>query len=69
MKRLREVGAVRGNVPPHAVRTVLESMGYREVGRQARPYLQEDKDAMGVLYWKGGDMVDVADYGRVQGYE
>lgn len=69
IKRMREVGATRGNVPPHAIRSVLEGMGYRDAGRQVRGYLQEDKDAMGVLYWNGQGVADVADYGRAQGYE
>lgn len=68
LKRLRETGATRGNVPPHAVRAVLEGMGYRESGRQVRPYWQEDKDAMGVLYFKGG-MADPALFGQDQGYD
>ena len=69
MKRVRETGATRGNVPPHAIRSVLESMGYRECGRQTRPYFQEDKDSMGTLYWGGSGAADVARFGVAQGYE
>ena len=69
IQRLRETGATKGNVPPHAIRSVLESMGYRENGRQVRAFLQEDKDATGVLYWNGQGVGDPADYGRAQGYE
>ena len=68
VKRIREAGAVRGNVPPHAVRAVLEGLGYRESGRQIRPYFQEDKDSIGVLYSMGGSG-DPAGYGVAQGYE
>lgn len=68
IKRLRVTGVTKGNVPPHAVRSVLEGMGYRESGRQVRAYLQEDKDAMGVLYFNGGQ-ADPAGYGVAQGYE
>lgn len=68
LKYLRASGAVRGNVPPHAVRAVLEGMGYRETGRQIRPYFQEDKDRMGTLYSLGGTG-DPAQFGAVQGYD
>lgn len=68
MKRIRELQAVRGNVPPHAIKSVLESMGYQESGRQMRPYIQEDKDRMGVLYYYGV-RGDVTGYGVAQGYE
>lgn len=68
MKRIREVGAVRGNVPPHAIRSVLEGMGYRESGRQMRGYIQEDKDRMGILYFAGGK-ADPTGFGVAQGYE
>lgn len=68
MKHIAATGAVRGNVPPHAVRSVLESMGYRENGRQVRPYFQEDKDRMSVLYSAEGKG-DPVQYGTAQGYE
>ena len=68
MKRLRDTGATRTNVPPHAIRSVLEGMGYRENGRQLRPYLQEDKDQMGALYFIGVNG-DVSQFGVAQGYE
>lgn len=66
--RIREVSAVRGNVPPHVIRGVLESMGYVEVGRQIRPYLQEDRERMGSLYHHDRN-ADVAAFGVAQGYE
>lgn len=68
MKRIRDTGATKGNVPPHAIRAVLEGMGYRESGRQERPYLQEDKDRMGVLYFKDG-RAHPGGYGAAQGYD
>lgn len=68
MKHMRERQVVRGNLPPHAVRSVLEGMGYREVGRQIRPYFQEDVAVCGVLYSQSG-AADVARYGTDQGYE
>jgi hypothetical protein len=68
MKHLRDRQVVRGNVPPHAVRAVLEGMGYREIGRQLRPYFQEDVALCGVLYSRAA-VADVSTYGTDQGYE
>ncbi len=68
VKRVREVGATRGTVPPHAIKSVLEGMGYRESGRQIRGYIQEDRDQRGVLYFKDG-VADPVGYGVAQGYE
>lgn len=68
VKRVRESGVLRSAVPPHAIKSVLEGMGYRENGRQVRPYFAEDKDVMGTLYSTTGAL-DVAQYGTAQGYE
>lgn len=67
LKHMSEKQVVRGNLPPHAVRAVLEAMGYREVGRQIRPYFQEDVQRMGVLYSNAAG--DPARYGFDQGYD
>ncbi len=66
--RLRETGATKGQVPPHVIGGILTSMGYRESGRQVRPFVQEDKDRMGVLYYRDGK-ADPVGYGTAQGYE
>ncbi len=66
--RLRETGATKAAVPPHVIKALLIGMGYVESGRQVRPYMQEDKDRIGVLYFKdrvGDPMV----YGVAQGYD
>lgn len=68
LKHVRDRQVVRGNLPPHAVRSVLEGLGYREVGRQVRPYFQEDVAVCGVLYNLDGG-ADVSRYGSDQGYE
>lgn len=68
LKHMRDRQVVRGNLPPHAIRAVLEGMGYREVGRQVRPYFQEDVAVCGVLY-SLHDAADVERYGIDQGYE
>lgn len=68
LKHIRDRQVVRGNLPPHAVRAVLEGLGYREVGRQIRPYFQEDVAVCGVLYSLNA-AADVARYGIDQGYE
>lgn len=67
LKYMRDKQVVRGNLPPHAVRAALEGMGYREIGKQVRPYFQEDVSRAGVLFGLG--VADVSDYGRAQGYE
>ena len=74
--RLRETGATKGQVPPHVVAGILTGMGYHESGRQVRPYLQEDKDRMGVLYYRNDpagvsppNAADPVGYGAAQGYE
>lgn len=68
LKHMRDRQVVRGNLPPHAIRAVLEGMGYREAGRQIRPYFQEDVAVCGVLYSLHSG-ADVARYGIDQGYE
>lgn len=67
-KRLRETNAVRGQVPPHVIESILKGMLYHKIGRQTRPYLQEDKDAMGVLFALDPN-ADLNRYGVDQGYE
>ena len=68
LKHMRDRQVVRGNLPPHAIRAVLEGMGYREAGRQIRPYFQEDVAVCGLLYSLHSG-ADVARYGIDQGYE
>lgn len=67
LRYIRDNQVVRGNLPPHAIRAVLEGMGYREIGKQVRPYFQEDVSRAGVLYGMG--VWDTARYGKDQGYE
>ena len=66
--RLREQGVTRAAVPPHVIAGILTGMGYRESGRQVRPYMQEDKDRAGVLFYRDG-VADPDGYGAAQGYE
>lgn len=68
MNRLRETGATKGQVPPHVIAGILTGMGYRDSGRQVRPYIQEDKDRTGVLYFREA-VADPIGYGIAQGYE
>lgn len=67
-KRLRETGATKAQVPPHVIKDILVGMGYRESGRQVRPYMQEDKDRLGLLFFKG-EVGDPMLYGLAQGYD
>ena len=67
LKYIRDKQVVKGNLPPHAIRAALEGMGYREVGKQVRPYFQEDVLRAGVLFGTG--VSDPARFGTDQGYE
>ena len=66
--RLREQGVTRSAVPPHVIGSLLTGMGYRESGQQVRPYMQEDAQRAGTLYYLNGK-ADPDGYGRAQGYE
>lgn len=67
VKRCRDTGAVKGNILPSTVGAILEAMGYVEVGRADRPYMQESADTRATLYAREAG-VDVAGYGPAQGY-
>lgn len=69
-KRIKELGAVRGNVSPHIVAQIVEGMGYVISGRSPRAFFGES----------GGDNVmadlfhfaapgDVSQFGKLQGWE
>lgn len=68
MKRVRAQGAVRGNVPPHAVAGVLEGMGYVSSGRSPRLFAQDDVEQRADLFHLGS-AGDVNQFGRMQGWE
>lgn len=67
LKRCRETGAVKGNILPTTIASILEGMGYVEIGRADRPYMQESADTRATLYAKDAG-ADVAGYGPAQGY-
>jgi len=68
MRRIREEGAARGNVPPHVISGILTGMGYVASGIAPRPFIQEDKDRRSELYHFGG-AADVGGFGATQGWE
>lgn len=70
LKRVREKGATRGALPPHAVAEVLESLGYVPVGRAPRAYFQEGlgDNHRSELFFFGG-WSDPVGFGRAQGWE
>lgn len=51
-----------------SVQSCLEVMGYAELGRANRAYAQESPESRTMLYGITSDL-DIAQYGRVQGYE
>lgn len=67
-KRARLQGAVRGNLPPHVIVSMLEGMGYAACGRAPRPFAQDDPEQRAELFHLGG-AGDVALFGRAQGWE
>lgn len=67
LKRCRETGAVKGNILPTTIASILEGMGYVEIGRADRPFMQESADTRATLYAKDAG-ADVAGYGPAQGY-
>jgi hypothetical protein len=70
VKRIREKGAMRGTLPPHAIAEVLESLGYVPVGRAPRPFHQEGggDNHRSELFFFGG-WSDPVGFGRAQGWE
>lgn len=65
LKRAKEAGMR----PPSArtISTVLEAMGYHEIGRSPRPYIQEDANARSTLFHVVHG-ANVAGYASAQGY-
>lgn len=69
-KRVREVGAARGNISPPLIGSIVEKMGYVSCGRGARGYFQETSTAQperGYL-WYLGYAADVNAFGPAQGW-
>lgn len=67
LNRCKVVGGMRSpNV--RAVQQCLETMGYVELGRSERTYMQEDASTRAVIYGKLSSL-RIADYGTAQGYE
>lgn len=65
----KRVGAA-GIKPPsdHSIRSLLEGMGYIELGRAPQPYMMEDMMTRPILYASEHGL-RIEDYARVQGYE
>lgn len=68
LKRVKAQGAARGNVPPHVIAGVLETIGYVASGRAPRPFMQDDPDQRSDLFHVGAPG-DVTAFGRAQGWE
>jgi hypothetical protein len=66
-KRIKEQGALRGNAPPHAITSTLESLGYVKVGRTPRAYQQEEFTKSDLYHF--GGWADVAGFGVAQGWD
>lgn len=67
VNRCKIVGGMR--VPSgRAVQQCLETMGYVDLGRALRAYIQEDPKVRSTVFGKLSSLA-LADYGRVQGYE
>lgn len=64
LMRERQMRQVSQNV----LEGILISLGYRAVGRAVRPYFAEDRNSRSHLFALDGS-ADVAQFGRVQGYE
>jgi hypothetical protein len=67
-KRIRAQGAARGNVPPHVIAGVLETLGYVASGRAPRMFMQDDPEQITDLFHVG-QVGDVSQFGRAQGWE
>lgn len=67
-KRARLQGAVRGNLPPHVITSMLEGMGYTACGRAPRPFAQDDPEQRAELFYLGAAN-DVNAFGQAQGWE
>jgi hypothetical protein len=68
VKRIRAQGAARGNVPPHVIAGVLETLGYVASGRAPRMFMQDDPEQITDLFHVG-QVGDVSQFGRAQGWE
>jgi len=70
MQRLKKQSVTRGQVSPHIIAGILESMGYVDSGRALQGYFAENPDepnARATLYhW--GERGDVSGYAAAQGY-
>lgn len=69
IERCKALGAVRANVTAQTLNTVLEGMGYVEIGRAGRAWMQEDHKQRTSLFYRGVGIPDVSRYGIDQGYE
>ena len=67
LNRCKTVGGMRAPIA-RSVQNCLESMGYVELGRAERPYMQEDAKIRPIIYGKRSNL-PVAAYGQAQGYE
>ena len=68
LTRCKEAGAIKGGIQPATLATILNNMGYTEVGRADRPWFVEDRENRATLYAFSAD-ADVRMYGLAQGYE
>jgi hypothetical protein len=63
----RAVGATRGNLTASVVKTVLESMGYKDMGRTSLTHWQDDVSSKSHVFHINGN-ADVARFGLDQGW-
>lgn len=68
INRCKTLQVVRGTILPQTISTILQGMGYHEIGRADRPWFQEDREARSTLYAVSVH-ADVGTYGMAQGYE
>lgn len=66
--RLKATGAVRGGVSATTIATVIETLGYRPMGRASRPWFQEDRESRPYLFYRGPGVPHTDSYGPAQGY-
>lgn len=66
MKRV----TLAGIKPPaaHSIRTLLEGMGYVEVGKSQKVFMMEDSLAHPIIYVNSSNLT-LEGYGKAQGYE
>lgn len=68
VNRCKALQVVRGTIAPQTISTIMEGMGYAEIGRADRPWFQEHRDERSTLYALDRG-ADVRSYGLAQGYE